>query len=60
MFYWGFGFLLLAIAGFILGFATGMPGLGPPTNVALLIAVALLIIGLATRDRHHDQFSRPA
>ena len=60
MFYWGFGFLLLAIAGFILSVATGMPGLGPPANIALLIAIALLAAGLVTRNRRHDQLDRHA
>ena len=58
MFYWSFGFLLLAIAGAIVGFATGIPGLGPPANVALLIAIALLVAGLATRSWHQDQLGR--
>ena len=59
MFQWGFGFLLLAIAGFVLSLATGMPGLGPPSNVALLIAIALLATGLVIQKRHH-RFGRPA
>lgn len=60
MFYWGFGFLSLAIAGFILSVATGMPGLGPPSNVALLVAFALLAGGLVTRNRRHDQLNHHA
>jgi hypothetical protein len=60
MLYLGFAFLLLAIAGFVLGFATGMPGLGPLTNAALLVAIALLAGGLATRHWRHDHGSRHA
>ena len=51
--------MLLAIAGFVLSLATGMPGLGPPSNVALLIAIALLATGLVIQKRHH-RFGRPA
>jgi len=59
MFYWGFGLILLAIVGFVLGFATGMPGLGPVTNIALLAGIALLAAGLVSRSRR-DQLSRHA
>jgi hypothetical protein len=60
MFYLGFGFILLAIGGFVLSLAAGMPGLGPVTNIALLAGIALLAAGLVTQGRRRDQLSRHA
>ena len=60
MFYWGFGFILLAIGCFALSLAAGVPGLGPVTNIALLAGIALLAAGLVTRDRRRAQLSHHA
>ena len=50
---WGFGFLLLAIATLLLSIS-GVPGLGPVTNVALVAAILLLAGGVVTvGDRRH-------
>ncbi len=53
MLYWGFGFALLAIATLLLGLS-GVPGLGPVVNVALVAAILLLAGGVVTSgDRRH-------
>ena len=56
MLYWGFGFVLLAIAAFLVGIE-GAPGLGPVTNIALVAAMALLAGGIMTSG-HRDHFHR--
>ena len=59
MLYWGFGFLLLAIAAFLLGIE-GAPGLGPVTNIALVAALALLAGGIMTSGHRRHHFHRRA
>ena len=38
MLYLGLGFLVVAVVALVLGFAAGVPGLGPLASVALLMA----------------------
>ena len=52
MFYWGFGFLMLAIAALVVGMA-GLPGLGPLANLALLMALVFSVAGIVKGGRHH-------
>jgi hypothetical protein len=45
MFYWAFGFFVLAMTAFVVGIA-GAPGLGPLTSAALLVAFVLSVAGV--------------
>jgi membrane protein implicated in regulation of membrane protease activity len=55
MLYWGFGFLAVGVAAFIVGFGAGVPGLGTLTNVAFFLGLAFLAAGVinGTPHRHH-------
>ena len=61
MLYWGFGFLAVGIAAFIVGFGFGVSGLGMLTNVAFFLGLAFLAVGVTTSGRHrHHPFWRHA
>ena len=60
MLYWGFGFLAVGIAAFIVGFGAGVPGLAMLTNVALFLGLALLAVGVTTAGRHRHLFRHHA
>ena len=59
MLYLGLGFLVLGVVALVLGFAAGVPGLGPLASVALLMAFVLSVAG-AIFGRHHDHVGRHA
>jgi hypothetical protein len=45
MFYWAFGFFVLAMTALVVGIA-GAPGLGPLTSAALLVAFVFSVAGV--------------
>lgn len=53
MLYLGAGFLMVAITALVVGLA-GVRGLGPLTNVALLVALVFLVAGTVTFGRRHQ------
>lgn len=53
MLYLGVGFLLLAVVALVLGFAAGVPGLGPLASVALLMAFGVSVAGVIWGYRDH-------
>jgi hypothetical protein len=59
MFYWGFGFLVLAITALAISIA-GAPGLGPLINVALLMTLVLSVAGVLTVGHRRYHFYRHA
>jgi len=59
MFYWGFGFFVLAITALVIGIA-GAPGLGPLINVALLMALVLSVAGVLKVGHRRYHFHRHA
>lgn len=59
MLYVGFGFLILATTALIAGIA-GAPGLGPLTNVALLVALVLSVAGVLKVGHRLYHFHRHA
>jgi membrane protein implicated in regulation of membrane protease activity len=60
MLYWGFGFLAVGVAAFIVGFGAGVPGLAMLTNVAFFLGLALLAVGVMTTGRHRHLLHRHA
>ena len=52
MLYLGLGFLVLAVVALVLGFAVGVPGLGPLASVALLMAFVVSVAGVILGYRH--------
>ena len=52
MLYVVLGFLLLAVVALFLGFAAGIPGLGPLANVALLMAFVVSVAAVILGYRH--------
>ncbi len=60
MLYWGFGFLAVGVAAFIVGFGAGVPGLAMLTNVALFLGLAFLAAGVMTAGRHRHLLRRHA
>jgi hypothetical protein len=60
MLYAGMGFLTLAMAALILGFAAGVPGLAGVVSVSLLMGLVLSVAGAATLGHHHRIHHRHA
>jgi hypothetical protein len=60
MLYGGMGFLALAMAAMILGFAGGVPGLAGVVSVSLLMGLALSVAGAVALDHHRQVHRRHA
>lgn len=60
MLYFGFAFVAVAIAAFVVGFWAGVPGLALATNVALFLGLVFLAFGLVTGHGSRHAYHRHA